>query len=465
MDGKNDNFENKNLGYFVQKDRATQMQEALYYLQTEIDSVKESAAKSVDIVEELRLLQGEVNNLTDICRADLYALNDKIESSIREQSRNSINLSEEFKKLSKEEKEEIADLCKDLKEKTDANLSEIALSISKLAEKKENNEKQDDGKLMSLISETAEKIDFLFDAIASTPEKEEKNCLDDEKFDLLLNKLNSIEDKLNDNIMSSDNDGLEKRIESIEHEMARRAEENALILQKLDELINMRKDEPLTVIENDDIKTVLPNNSDISEIKAMTEALYEKHCLTESDEKKPIDVACIEEKLDHFEKEIEGRLDGMIEALERSGIKSSEEDALADNDDVMRMLEKLNNQVSNLLSDNQDKISEIKDELDRFKDNFTTVTGGGIENNDDDLKKSFESLSSELDTLSRLINVEKSEETFVPDAILSASDALSKAIDDMTDKDEKTQDEIDVESEMAENNVDDDEVAVDTDNI
>ncbi len=421
MDGKNDNFDSKNLGYFVQKDRATQMQEALYYLQTEIDSVKESAAKSVDVVEELRLLQGEVSNLTDVCRADLYALNDKIESSIREQSRNSINLSEEFKKLSRDEKNEIAVLCKELKEKTENSFNELALSMSKLCELFAEKQDSDVNKNLSDISE---KLDCLFDAIAAINDTSDNSK--DEKLDAVLIKLSAIEE----NLVKTDNSNIEERLEKLEIETQKRAEENAAILRKLDELLERNGDNQIDNSENAIVVSSNISENEASNIANMIAKLSEKiDRLEERPQSSDIDAIATETMAENALIE---RIDKVLCALE-NGDSMREESALADNDDVMRMLEKLNNQITVLLSDNQDKISEIKDELDRFKDNFTTVTGGGVSESEDDLKKSFESLSSELDTLSRLINTEKSEEAIVPDAILSASDALSKVIDGMTE--------------------------------
>ncbi len=411
MDGKRNDFEEKGHGYFVQKDKATQMQEALYYLQTEIDSVKESAAKSVDIVEELRLLKGEVDDLAELCRADLYALNDKIENSSREQSRNAINATEEFKKLAKEEKDEIAALCKSLTEKMDVNFGEMALSLDKLSESVNKSQNSD---IDRILSEMSEKLDCLFDAVASMPQNVEPKA-QDEVSAKILEKLEAIEGKLDktpDNTTSDDE--LFSRLEKLEVALVQREEENSKILNKLDELIKTAENKP--------------------SVAALTEYSEE----TKTSEIPPDIALKLNEKLDFI-----------IEKLSRvdSGSGSGVEGDLADNDDVMRMLEKLNNQVSVLLSDNRDKISEIKDELDRFKDNFTTVTGGGEVSSDDDLKASFESLTSELDTLSRLITIEKNEDTAVPTAVLSASSELSKAIEEMTDEKEEDFSE---ESENAE---------------
>lgn len=414
MDGKRNDFEEKGHGYFVQKDKATQMQEALYYLQTEIDSVKESAAKSVDIVEELRLLKGEVDDLAELCRADLYALNDKIENSSREQSRNAINATEEFKKFAKEEKDEIAALCKSLTEKMDVNFGEMALSLDKLSESVNKPQNSD---IDRILSEMSEKLDCLFDAVASMPQNVESKA-QDEVTVKLLEKLETIEGKLDktpDNTTSDDE--LFSRLEKLEVALVQREEENSKILNKLDELIKTAK-----------------NTQNVA-------ALTEYSAEAKTSEITPDIALKLNEKLDFI-----------IEKLSSvdSGNGYGVEGDLADNDDVMRMLEKLNNQVSVLLSDNRDKISEIKDELDRFKDNFTTVTGGGEVSSDDDLKASFESLTSELDTLSRLITIEKNEDTAVPTAVLSASSELSKAIEEMTDEKEEDMSEEPENAEICE---------------
>lgn len=444
MDGKKDNFEENGRGYYVQKDKATQVQEALYYLQTEIDSVKESAAKSIDIANALKELQGEVENLTTSCRADLYALNDKLETNSREQSRNSINMSEEFKKLCEEEKEEIASLCKSLQQKFEEELGELSLRTDKLASSLSASE---NNALNSSLTEISEKLDCVFDAIASYKVSDEKldkamakidaleNAENGEKdsnaFAELSEKLESIEKALSNKPSEESSVRLDEvlsRLDRLESEALLRDERENSISSKLDRVISLLSEENARKSEqNEELAAV---RRSVEELKASREEIKTDDGQTIVVEKPVVDLTSIESRLDA----IETSLSNMSKADE------SDKGDLADNDDVMRMLEKINNQVSVLLSDNRDKISDIKEELDRFKDNFTTVTGGEAVGSDDELKASFESLTSELDTLSKLVREDKTEKEPVPEAILTVSDELEKlSIDDVSDSSEKTE--------------------------
>lgn len=441
MDGKKDNFEENGRGYYVQKDKATQVQEALYYLQTEIDSVKESAAKSVDIANALKELQGEVENLTTSCRADLYALNDKLETSSREQSRNSINMSEEFKKLCAEEKEEIASLCKSLQQKFEEELGELSLRTDKLASSlsaSENNAAN------SALTEISEKLDCVFDAIASYKVSDEKLDKAMAKIDALENaengsnafaelsgKLDSIEKAISCKPSEESSVRLDEvlsRLDRLESEALLRDERENAISSKLDRVISLLTEENARKSEqNEELSAV---KRSVEELKASREEITTENGRTVVVEKPVIDLTSIESRLDAIETSVS----------HMSKADESDKGDLADNDDVMRMLEKINNQVSVLLSDNRDKISDIKEELDRFKDNFTTVTGGEAIGSDDELKASFESLTSELDTLSKLVREDKTEKEPVPEAILTVSDELEKlSIDDVSDDSEKTE--------------------------
>ena len=441
MDGKKDNFEENGRGYYVQKDKATQVQEALYYLQTEIDSVKESAAKSVDIANALKELQGEVENLTTSCRADLYALNDKLETNSREQSRNSINMSEEFKKLCAEEKEEIASLCKSLQQKFEEELGELSLRTDKLASSlsaSENNAAN------SALTEISEKLDCVFDAIASYKVSDEKLDKAMAKIDALENaengsnafaelsgKLESIEKAISDKPSEESSVRLDEvlsRLDRLESEALLRDERENAISSKLDRVISLLSEENARKSEqNEELSAV---KRSVEELKASREEITTENGRTVVVEKPVIDLTSIESRLDAIETSVS----------HMSKADESDKGDLADNDDVMRMLEKINNQVSVLLSDNRDKISDIKEELDRFKDNFTTVTGGEAVGSDDELKASFESLTSELDTLSKLVREDKTEKEPVPEAILTVSDELEKlSIDDVSDNSGRTE--------------------------
>lgn len=445
MDGKKDNFEENGRGYYIQKDKATQVQEALYYLQTEIDSVKESAAKSIDIANALKELQGEVENLTTSCRADLYALNDKLETNSREQSRNSINMSEEFRKLCEEEKEEIASICKGLQQKFEEELGELSLRTDKLASSLSASE---NNALNSSLSEISEKLDCVFDAIASykvsdekldkalakigaskNAERSEESC--NAAFAELSEKLESMEKAFSDKPSEESSVRLDEvlsRLDRIESEALLRDERENAISSKLDKVISLLAEENARKSEqNEELSAV---RRSVEELKASHEEITTEGAQTVVAEKPVIDFTSIERRLDA----IETSLSDISKADE------SDREDLADNDDVMRMLEKINNQVSVLLSDSRDKISDIKEELDRFKNNFTTVTGGEAVGSEDELKVSFESLTSELDTLSKLVREDKTGKESVPEAILTVSDELEKlSIDDVSDNSDKSE--------------------------
>ncbi|MBR2874761.1 MAG: hypothetical protein IKC00_02925, partial [Clostridia bacterium] len=76
------------------------------------------------------------------------------------------------------------------------------------------------------------------------------------------------------------------------------------------------------------------------------------------------------------------------------------------------------------MEENNRKILDVKEEMQSFKDNFTSIMAG--ENKDeDDIDDSFNSLTSELDSLSKLVKEQTLVEEQTPSAILDLSEQIA----------------------------------------
>ena len=125
-----------------------------------------------------------------------------------------------------------------------------------------------------------------------------------------------------------------------------------------------------------------------------------------------VDLSAVLQKLDDIEKR--------LEKLEQ--VKEEKADNVDDR--VYEMLEKLNSKLGVLMEENNRKILDVKEEMQSFKDNFTSIMAG--ENKDeDDIDDSFNSLTSELDSLSKLVKEQTLVEEQTPSAILDLSEEIA----------------------------------------
>ncbi|MBR2875094.1 MAG: hypothetical protein IKC00_04640 [Clostridia bacterium] len=129
-------------------------------------------------------------------------------------------------------------------------------------------------------------------------------------------------------------------------------------------------------------------------------------------QKTEVDLSAVLQKLDDIEKR--------LEKLEQ--VKEEKADNVDDR--VYEMLEKLNSKLGVLMEENNRKILDVKEEMQSFKDNFTSIMAG--ENKDeDDIDDSFNSLTSELDSLSKLVKEQSLGEEQTPSAILDLSEQIA----------------------------------------
>ncbi|MBR2323340.1 MAG: hypothetical protein IKA39_00415 [Clostridia bacterium] len=129
-------------------------------------------------------------------------------------------------------------------------------------------------------------------------------------------------------------------------------------------------------------------------------------------QKTEVDLSAVLQKLDDIEKR--------LEKLEQ--VKEEKADNVDDR--VYEMLEKLNSKLGVLMEENNRKILDVKEEMQSFKDNFTSIMSG--ENKDeDDIDDSFNSLTSELDSLSKLVKEQTLVEEQTPSAILDLSEQIA----------------------------------------
>lgn len=129
-------------------------------------------------------------------------------------------------------------------------------------------------------------------------------------------------------------------------------------------------------------------------------------------QKTEVDLSAVLQKLDDIEKR--------LEKLEQ--VKEEKADNVDDR--VYEMLEKLNSKLGVLMEENNRKILDVKEEMQSFKDNFTSIMVG--ENKDeDDIDDSFNSLTSELDSLSKLVKEQTLVEEQTPSAILDLSEQIA----------------------------------------
>ena len=129
-------------------------------------------------------------------------------------------------------------------------------------------------------------------------------------------------------------------------------------------------------------------------------------------QKTEVDLSAVLQKLDDIEKR--------LEKLEQ--VKEEKADNVDDR--VYEMLEKLNSKLGVLMEENNRKILDVKEEMQSFKDNFTSIMAG--ENKDeDDIDDSFNSLTSELDSLSKLVKEQTLVEEQTPSAILDLSEEIA----------------------------------------
>ncbi|MBR2159676.1 MAG: hypothetical protein IJ938_00010 [Clostridia bacterium] len=129
-------------------------------------------------------------------------------------------------------------------------------------------------------------------------------------------------------------------------------------------------------------------------------------------QKTEVDLSAVLQKLDDIEKR--------LEKLEQ--VKEEKADNVDDR--VYEMLEKLNSKLGVLMEENNRKILDVKEEMQSFKDNFTSIMAG--ENKDeDDIDDSFNSLTSELDSLSKLVKEQTLVEEQTPSAILDLSEQIA----------------------------------------
>ena len=129
-------------------------------------------------------------------------------------------------------------------------------------------------------------------------------------------------------------------------------------------------------------------------------------------QKTEVDLSAVLQKLDDIDKRLQ-RLE------EEKAQKADNVD-----DRVYEMLEKLNSKLGVLMEENNRKILDVKEEMQFFKDNFTSIMAG--ENKDeDDIDDSFNSLTSELDSLSKLVKEQTLVEEQTPSAILDLSEEIA----------------------------------------
>ncbi|MBR1971359.1 MAG: hypothetical protein IKA18_02185 [Clostridia bacterium] len=129
-------------------------------------------------------------------------------------------------------------------------------------------------------------------------------------------------------------------------------------------------------------------------------------------QKTEVDLSAVLQKLDDIDKRLQ-RLE------EEKAQKADNVD-----DRVYEMLEKLNSKLGVLMEENNRKILDVKEEMQSFKDNFTSIMAG--ENKDeDDIDDSFNSLTSELDSLSKLVKEQTLVEEQTPSAILDLSEQIA----------------------------------------
>jgi len=129
-------------------------------------------------------------------------------------------------------------------------------------------------------------------------------------------------------------------------------------------------------------------------------------------QKTEVDLSAVLQKLDDIDKRLQ-RLE------EEKAQKADNVD-----DRVYEMLEKLNSKLGVLMEENNRKILDVKEEMQSFKDNFTSIMAG--ENKDeDDIDDSFNSLTSELDSLSKLVKEQTLVEEQTPSAILDLSEEIA----------------------------------------
>ena len=129
-------------------------------------------------------------------------------------------------------------------------------------------------------------------------------------------------------------------------------------------------------------------------------------------QKTEVDLSAVLQKLDDIDKRLQ-RLE------EEKAQKADNVD-----DRVYEMFEKLNSKLGVLMEENNRKILDVKEEMQSFKDNFTSIMAG--ENKDeDDIDDSFNSLTSELDSLSKLVKEQTLVEEQTPSAILDLSEQIA----------------------------------------
>lgn len=130
-------------------------------------------------------------------------------------------------------------------------------------------------------------------------------------------------------------------------------------------------------------------------------------------QKTEVDLSAVLQKLDDIEKR--------LEKLEQ--VKEEKADNVDDR--VYEMLEKLNSKLGVLMEENNRKILDVKEEMQSFKDNFTSIMAGESKDDSDDLDDSFNTLTSELDSLSKLVKEQSLGEEQTPSAILDLSEEIA----------------------------------------
>ena len=118
------------------------------------------------------------------------------------------------------------------------------------------------------------------------------------------------------------------------------------------------------------------------------------------------------------------KLDDIDKRLQRLEEEKAQKEESSD-ERVYEMLEKLNSRLGVLMEENHRKILDVKNEMESFKDNFTSIMAGESKDDSDDLDDSFNTLTSELDSLSKLVKEQSLGEEQTPSAILDLSEEIA----------------------------------------